>query len=96
MQLSLNTLSKRYADRTVLHGVSLQLDAGEIGCVLGPSGCGKTTLLRLIAGFDQPDTGAIRTGETILSSAETHVPARITPCCRIWMWPRTSRLACGI
>ncbi|MBB86938.1 MAG: ABC transporter ATP-binding protein [Xanthomonadales bacterium] len=75
MQLSLNTLSKRYADRTVLHGVSLQLDAGEIGCVLGPSGCGKTTLLRLIAGFDQPDTGAIRTGETILSSAETHVPA---------------------
>ena len=89
MQLSLNTLSKRYADRTVLHGVSLQLDAGEIGCVLGPSGCGKTTLLRLIAGFDQPDTGAIRTGETILSS-------RITPCCRIWMWPRTSRLACGI
>ena len=46
----------------VLQDVSLGIDAGAMVCLLGPSGCGKTTLLRLIAGFEEPDTGAIRLG----------------------------------
>ncbi len=43
----------------VLRGVSLEVRRGTLVAVLGPSGCGKTTLLRLVAGFDRPDTGSI-------------------------------------
>ncbi len=46
----------------VLKGVDLELFPGELGCLLGPSGCGKTTLLRSIAGFEQPDAGTIHVG----------------------------------
>jgi ABC-type Fe3+/spermidine/putrescine transport system ATPase subunit len=43
----------------VLAGVSTQVAAGEIACLLGPSGCGKTTLLRIIAGLETPDSGRV-------------------------------------
>jgi len=39
--------------------VSLEVEAGEIICLLGPSGCGKTTLLRMIAGLERPDSGQV-------------------------------------
>ena len=42
-----------------LKGVSLTIDDNEFFTLLGPSGCGKTTLLRLIAGFEQPSAGEI-------------------------------------
>ncbi len=43
--------------------VSLQLEAGELFCLLGPSGCGKSTLLRLIGGYLKPDAGRVWIGE---------------------------------
>ena len=46
-------------DLVVLKDINLQIDDGEFVCFLGPSGCGKTTLLRLIAGLDQPTSGEI-------------------------------------
>jgi len=52
---------KRYpnASAPAVAGVSFALAAGEFFALLGPSGCGKTTLLRLLAGFEQPDAGRI-------------------------------------
>lgn len=50
---------KRFGNLEVLKGVSLSINRGEIFSLLGPSGCGKTTLLRICAGFEQPDSGRI-------------------------------------
>ncbi len=55
-------VSRRFGDVTALDGVSLSIAENEFFALLGPSGCGKTTLLRSIAGFDQPDRGAIQLG----------------------------------
>ena len=54
--------------------LSLRVDRGETVALLGPSGCGKTTLLRLIAGFEAPDAGAIRVGSRTMSDGRTFVP----------------------
>ena len=51
-----------YGSNHVLKDVSLAIEPGEFFAFLGPSGCGKTTLLRLIAGFNQADTGHVRIG----------------------------------
>jgi ABC-type sugar transport system ATPase subunit len=45
--------------KVAVRGVSLSIDPGEIAVIVGPSGCGKTTLLRLVAGLDVPDAGAV-------------------------------------
>jgi ABC-type Fe3+/spermidine/putrescine transport system ATPase subunit len=57
--LSIRSLIKRFGEREVLRGVSLDVASGEFLTILGESGSGKTTLLRMIAGFEQPDSGEI-------------------------------------
>jgi len=57
-RITINHLTKYYDDTTIKN-VSFTLERGQILCLLGPSGCGKTTLLRLIAGLEQPDSGTI-------------------------------------
>lgn len=57
--LILKDLSKRIQETQAVDQIDLTLQPGEILTLLGPSGCGKTTTLRLIAGFERPDTGAI-------------------------------------
>jgi sulfonate transport system ATP-binding protein len=58
--LTAGAIGKTYADGTeALRGVDVQAGEGKIVAILGGSGCGKTTLLRLVAGLDQPSTGAI-------------------------------------
>ena len=52
---SADVAALRAAVQAAVRDVSLSLARGEILCLLGPSGCGKTTLLRLIAGLEQPD-----------------------------------------
>jgi spermidine/putrescine transport system ATP-binding protein len=60
--LELVDLRKSFGATEAVAGVSQAFPRGEYVCVLGPSGCGKTTLLRLIAGFEEPDAGDVRLG----------------------------------
>ncbi|MEQ5834930.1 ABC transporter ATP-binding protein [Marinobacter sp. NFXS9] len=53
-------LVRRFGEHTAVDRVSLDVPAGTFFSILGPSGCGKTTLLRLLAGFDRPDSGDIQ------------------------------------
>jgi putative spermidine/putrescine transport system ATP-binding protein len=53
-------VSRYYGDVKAVDGISIDIEDGEFFSLLGPSGSGKTTCLRLIAGFEQPDTGSIR------------------------------------
>ena len=55
--LEIRNVVRRFGDFTAVDNVSLSIEAGEFFTLLGPSGCGKTTLLRMLAGFDQPDAG---------------------------------------
>jgi spermidine/putrescine transport system ATP-binding protein len=57
--VELKNIVKRFGDKPVLHGLSLEIYNGEFLTLLGPSGCGKTTILRLLAGFEEPDAGEI-------------------------------------
>ena len=73
--LSLHHICKSFLDGIpVLHDVSLQVEAGTMVCILGPSGCGKTTLLRLVAGFEEPDAGEIYLIKRLVSRAGLVVP----------------------
>jgi spermidine/putrescine transport system ATP-binding protein len=57
--LSLRGVSKHYGGKAVLEALDLDIGDGEFLTLLGPSGCGKTTLLRLLAGFERPDSGSL-------------------------------------
>ena len=57
--LSLEGVTRRFGAVTALDGVGLRLDAHDVMAIVGPSGCGKSTLLELVAGLQEPDTGAL-------------------------------------
>lgn len=59
MKLTIENLSKSYHQNQVLHNVNLQLESGNIYCLMGPSGSGKTTLLRIILGLEHSDSGTV-------------------------------------
>ena len=64
--LEVQNLVKSFGTNTVVKGVNFAFEKGEFISLLGPSGCGKTTILRMIAGFERPTSGAIRVdGEDI-------------------------------
>ena len=72
--LELKDLCVALEGRSIVKSISLSLEQGEIGCLLGPSGCGKTTLLRSIAGFEQPESGEVWLESRLVGDAQQMVP----------------------
>ncbi len=68
--VELQRVFKMFGSSTVVQGVDLQVQRGELFSILGPSGCGKTTLLRLVAGFEEPSAGEV----LIQGKLMTYVP----------------------
>jgi ABC-type Fe3+/spermidine/putrescine transport system ATPase subunit len=67
MIIEIHGVVKRFGAVTAVDSVDLTVADGELFTLLGPSGCGKTTLLRLLAGFYQPDAGTIRFGDRVVN-----------------------------
>ncbi|KVE36446.1 ABC transporter ATP-binding protein [Burkholderia sp. TSV86] len=64
-KLTVDNLHLSYGTNAILNGVSFELKAGEVVCLLGASGSGKTTLLRAVAGLEQPSGGRIQLDEQV-------------------------------
>lgn len=64
---------KTYGKKVVYQDLSLTIKDGECFTLLGPSGCGKTVMLRMIAGFEQPDSGTISIGGEVFSSPQKDI-----------------------
>jgi ABC-type Fe3+/spermidine/putrescine transport system ATPase subunit len=74
--VGVHNVTKRYGSQLVVDGVSLAINRGEFFSLLGSSGCGKSTTLRMIAGFETPDSGEIRFA-TAANAAPSKVPAYV-------------------
>lgn len=68
--VQLKNISKTYGSQTILKNLNLSIKNGEFLTLLGPSGCGKTTILRIIAGFEMPDSGDVILKNEVI----THLP----------------------
>jgi len=73
MSVQFDNVSKSFGLTRAVEGVTLEVHPGELFAVLGPSGCGKTTLLRLIAGFERPESGTVTVGGSAVAGDGTWV-----------------------
>jgi len=59
LDININNISKSFGEKRVLRDFSANIHKGKINCIMGPSGCGKTTLLNILMGFLEPDSGTV-------------------------------------
>ena len=69
--IEVKDLVKKFHGQTVLHGINLEVEEGEVVAIIGPSGSGKTTLLRSINLLEQPESGSIRVGKIAIDTARS-------------------------
>jgi spermidine/putrescine transport system ATP-binding protein len=70
--VTIREVTRRFGDVVALDGVSLDVRPGEFLSILGPSGCGKTTLLRIIGGFEVPDSGFVEINGARMARVPSH------------------------
>ena len=68
--IDVKNLVKKFHGQTVLHGIDLEVEEGEVVAIIGPSGSGKTTLLRSINLLEQPEGGTIRVGDITIDTGK--------------------------
>ena len=73
MKVAIQGLTKKFGQALAVDDVSLTIDDGQFTVLLGPSGCGKTTTLRMLAGFEAPDSGVVRIGDRVMSDSSQRV-----------------------
>jgi polar amino acid transport system ATP-binding protein len=71
--IRVESIHKRFHDQEVLKGVSLNVDAGQVVCLIGPSGSGKSTLLRCINGLETHDAGTITVDGLAVDAHSKHI-----------------------
>jgi iron(III) transport system ATP-binding protein len=71
-EIRITNVCRSFGSVVAVNNISLHIKAGEFFTLLGPSGCGKTTLLRMIAGFADPDAGQISIGEKRIDTLPPH------------------------
>ena len=69
--VSMRGVRKTFGSTVALESLDLEIETGELVCLLGPSGCGKTTALRILAGFERPDAGQVEVGGTDITRTPT-------------------------
>ncbi len=73
-RLDVRNLMREFQGKRVVDDVSLQVEQGQVTCLLGPSGCGKSTTLRIIAGVDRQDGGDLLVDGEMIASDALHTP----------------------
>ncbi|MFW5986246.1 MAG: ABC transporter ATP-binding protein [Halanaerobiales bacterium] len=72
-EVIIKNLNKSFDEVEVIKNISIEIRDGEFLSFLGPSGCGKTTMLRMVAGFEDPTSGDIYIGKRLVSSVEQNI-----------------------
>jgi ABC-type Fe3+/spermidine/putrescine transport system ATPase subunit len=89
------SLYKTYENKPLLNGMNFRVESGETLCLLGRSGSGKSTILRIIAGLEKPDSGAVYWNGQDIAEVPTYnhfgscsrtTRYSLTYCLKRWLW----------
>ncbi|MGF1678439.1 MAG: ABC transporter ATP-binding protein [Candidatus Methylacidiphilales bacterium] len=90
MKITLKKIVKRFGSTVIVKGVDLDIPSGEMFFLLGSSGCGKTTILRMLAGFYDPEEGDIFFGDRRVNGMEPHLRNTALVFQNYAVWPHMS------